>query len=412
MTDTSARTTSAGGETDATPDAIDARLLAPARTAEPDLADFVTIVERTTDRADYPFASDVSHNVVVYDADHLRTTLQGADPLEQTRAVLDELERVFRTGPGIAVFRGAFTTDQTGRISEVFREIITEERETITGKGDHFAKPGANDRVWNALEKLALRDPDGFVDYYSNDMLALASAAWLGPDYQVTSQVNVVNPGGEAQQPHRDYHLGFMTSEQAARFPRTAQELSPMLTLQGAVAHCDMPVETGPTLYLPYSHRYPLGYLAWRRPEFIDYFDHHRQQLPLTDGDAIFFNPAVFHAAGSNVTATVRRMANLLQISSAMGRALEYVNRRAMCVALYPAIRRAITSGMGTADIERVIAASAEGYPFPTDLDRDQPVGGLVPPSQADLVRQAVREGWDAPHLSTALADHAAVRGA
>ncbi|MEM7325538.1 MAG: phytanoyl-CoA dioxygenase family protein, partial [Actinomycetota bacterium] len=149
-----------------------------------------------------------------------------------------------------------------------------------------------------------------------------------------------------------------------------------------------------------------------RRPEFIDYFDHHRQQLPLTDGDAIFFNPAVFHAAGSNVTATVRRMANLLQISSAMGRALEYVNRRAMCVALYPAIRRAITSGMGTADIERVIAASAEGYPFPTDLDRDQPVGGLVPPSQADLVRQAVREGWDAPHLSTALADHAAVRGA
>ena len=29
-----------------------------------------------------------------------------------------------------------------------------------------------------------------------------------------------------------------------------------MLTLQGAVAHCDMPVESGPTMLLPHSHKY------------------------------------------------------------------------------------------------------------------------------------------------------------
>ena len=32
---------------------------------------------------------------------------------------------------------------------------------------DHFAKAGANDRVWNALEKLAVRDSEAFVDYYA-----------------------------------------------------------------------------------------------------------------------------------------------------------------------------------------------------------------------------------------------------
>ncbi len=128
--------------------------------------------------------------------------------------------------------------------------------------------PGANDRIWNALEKLCLRDPQLFARYYGNAAVALVSEAWLGPCYQVTSQINVVNPGGAAQSPHRDYHIGFQTAEVSARFPAHAHRLSPVLTLQGAVAHCDMPIESGPTLYLPFSQTYEPGYLAWRRPEF------------------------------------------------------------------------------------------------------------------------------------------------
>jgi hypothetical protein len=50
-----------------------------------------------------------------------------------------------------------------------------------------------------------------------------------------------------------------------------------------------------------------------------------------------------------------------------------------------------------------VIAASAEGYPFPTNLDNDPPVDGLAPPSQADLVRRALREGWTARTLRNEL---------
>ena len=110
------------------------------------------------------------------------------------------------------------------------------------------------------------------------------SRAWLGPNYQVTSQVNVVNPGGAAQIPHRDYHLGFQTVEVAEEFPAHAHRLSAVLTLQGAVAHTDMPVESGPTMYLPHSQKYELGYLAWRRPEFVEYFAAHHVQLPARQG--------------------------------------------------------------------------------------------------------------------------------
>jgi hypothetical protein len=72
-------------------------------------------------------------------------------------------------------------------------------------------------------------------------MPALICEAWMGPHYQVTSRVNVVNPDGQAQVVHRDYHLGFIDREQALAYLAQAHLLSAALTLQGAVAHCDMP---------------------------------------------------------------------------------------------------------------------------------------------------------------------------
>ena len=152
-----------------------------------------------------------------------------------------------------------------------------------------------------------------------------------------------------------------------------------------------MPVETGPTLYLPHSQKYSHGYLAYWLEEFQEYFVGHHVQLPLRKGDAVFFNPALFHAAGSNHTADVRRTANLLQISSAFGRAMETVDRdRVVARGVPGAARRARMHGMPAADVDAVVAASAEGYAFPTNLDRDPPVDGMTPASQADHVRQAV----------------------
>ncbi|WP_210592418.1 phytanoyl-CoA dioxygenase family protein [Streptomyces sp. GESEQ-35] len=355
-----------------------------------DLDAFRALVERKTDAADYPHAASVAQNVLVYDSDRLRDGSR--------RDIQAELVRALADGPGIVVFQRAFPDlDAVDRLTAVFDALIAEQRASGAGGGDHFAKPGANDRVWNALEKAALYDPEAFAGYYANDIVALVSEAWLGPGYQVTSQVNVVNPGGAAQTAHRDYHLGFLSNETAAAYPAHVHRLSPVLTLQGAVAHGDMPVESGPTMYLPYSQRYEPGYLAWRLPQFQAYFEDRHVQLPLAKGDAAFLNPALFHAAGTNRSADIRRMANLLQVSSAFGRAMERVDREAIVNALFPVLMKRRSEGERWLD--NVVAASAEGYPFPTNLDSDPPVDGLAPAAQADIVRRAVREAWTAEAL-------------
>jgi ectoine hydroxylase-related dioxygenase (phytanoyl-CoA dioxygenase family) len=362
---------------------------------------FRVLVERTTDPADYPCAAGIRHGVPVYDSDRLRAA--AATPAGR-REVQAELVRALADGPGIAVFQRAFPDlDAVDRATDAFDALIAEQRASGAVAGDHFAAPGANDRVWNALQKMAVAHPEAFADYYANDILPLVSAAWLGPGYQVTSQINVVNPGGAAQSPHRDYHLGFLSNETAAAYPAHIHRLSPVLTLQGAVAHRDMPLESGPTMYLPYSQAYEPGYLAWRLPEFRAYFEARHVQLPLAKGDAVFFNPALFHAAGTNRSAGIRRMANLLQVSSAFGRAMESVDREAVVNAVYPVLLERQARGVGAEWLQNVVAASAEGYPFPTDLDLDPPVDGLAPASQADLVRRAVREEWTPAALRDAL---------
>jgi ectoine hydroxylase-related dioxygenase (phytanoyl-CoA dioxygenase family) len=369
------------------------------------LEEFVALVEQSTDLAAFPHADRVEQNVLVYDSERLRAAV-ATDPGRND--VSAELVRALTEGPGVVVFEGAFPDHAVvDRVSEEFDAIIAEEEATGGAHGDHFAAPGANSRVWNALEKLAVRAPRAFVDYYANDVIALASQAWLGPGYQVTSQVNVVRPGGKAQEPHRDYHLGFLEDDVIAEYPTQVHALSPVLTLQGAVAHSDMPLESGPTLYLPFSHQYLPGYLAWRRDDFKAYFAEHHVQLPLRKGDAGFFNPALFHGAGSNVSADIQRMANLLQVSSAFGRAMEQVDRARVVNAVYPALR---ASGLGPDALANAVAASAEGYPFPTNLDLDQPVDGLTPVSQAELVHRALAEGWEPVALIAAIDDYAARR--
>ena len=368
-----------------------------------DLSDLRSIVEVEVVLEEFPLAADVVDRALVYRTEDLRN---GLGDLDQTAAVRTELTRALHDGPGVIVITGAIETAVVDRATEVFEQIIADEREAGTGGGDHYAKPGANDRLWNALEKLAVADPEVFVDYHGSDMIDLASLAWLGPGYQITAQVNAINPSGAAQMPHRDYHVGFMTDEVAEQYPIHVHRLSPLLTLQGGVAHCHMPPETGATMLLPHSHKYELGYLAWRRPELIEYFAEHHVQIELNKGDLVFFSPAVFHAGGHNRTSDVRRMANLLQISSAMGRATEAVDRERIVNAIYPVLLRRQEEGLDPAVIACAVAASAEGYAFPTNLDRDVPIGGLTPPSQQDLVREALANKTPPDELAAQLTAH------
>ena len=329
-----------------------------------DLDDFRRCVEVDIDVARYPSADGIREGAVAYSA---RALARAAD--EDWLALRAELVDALQDGPGVVVISEAFDADVVDRVSAVFRELIAEQRQSGTAGGDHFAESGANDRVWNSLEKLARRDPAAFVDYHDNPATDLVSRAWVGDGYQLTAQVNVVNPGGRAQAPHRDYHLGFLSEGVAASYPPHVHRLSPYLTLQGAVAHTDMPVATGPTMYLPHSQKYDAGYVAWRRDDFAEYFAAHRCQPALAKGDAVFFNPALFHAAGHNTTGDQRRMANLFQVSSPFGRAMEKVDRRAICLSIYPALLAEADRGRSGAGLDRVVSAAAEGYPFPADLD-------------------------------------------
>lgn len=367
-----------------------------------DIAAFRSHVGRTTEKSDYPLAQEIAGNIPLYDGDALRGRfVSEAD----ARPVMAEWNRSFLSGPGIvAIRRGYADLALMDAVTEELAAIIADEEATNEGKGDHFAAAGANSRMWNAHEKLCMRAPELYARYNANEIMRRVAEAWLGPNYQITTQVNVVRPGGKAQVAHRDYHMGFQTAEVLKDYPASQHALSASLTLQGAIAHSEMPIDAGPTKLLPYSQSFAAGYLAVLRPEFRDYFEEHFVQLPLSKGDLVFFNPATFHAAGENRTTDMHRFANLTQIGSGYGRSIEIVDRSRISKAVYADLAQlAATGALTTREVDNVVAATAEGYPFPANLDIDSPLSGMAPPSQQDVMRQALAEGWTADAFAAAI---------
>lgn len=343
-------------------------------------------------------ASSIEKGIPIYDCRSLVDHLPVGEKRENLKL---ELSGIILHGSGAFVLKGAY--DDTAVVDEatqLFLNIINQEKSTKESGADHFAKSGANDRVWNSLEKLCRASPEVFARYHGNQWIDLASQSWLGPAYQMTSQVNLVRPGGAAQEGHCDYHLGFMTKDQAQAYPPHVHAMSPRLTLQGAVAHCDMPIESGTTKLLPGSQNWPENYANFRNSEVRDIFEKKCIQLPLDKGDLLFFSPGLLHGAGENKTANVDRMANLLQVSSAFGQAMESINRDVMCRMLYPILAE---ENQSIAERNCVIASAAEGYSFPTNLDTDPPVGGLAPKTQQSLLREALDEGWNEEKFNTEL---------
>lgn len=370
--------------------------------------DFASQIDRRTHQEDVPRATAIVKNIPIYDCADIRAALDGDD----RRAVMAEWARVLRSGAGVVVLKGAYPDTQVlDEATEVYDHIIVQERQSAGGGADHFAASGANDRIWNSLQKLCEAAPDVFLRYFANTAISAICEAWLGPNYQMTAQVNLVHPGGAAQQAHRDYHLGFQTADVSAAYPAHVHEVSPVLTLQGGVAHCDMPLESGPTKLLPFSQTYKPGYAAWRREDFRAVFEERSVQLPLSKGDAVFFNPALFHAAGANSSADIHRFVNLLQVSSAFGRAMETVDRNRMCRLVFPHAVRACAEGSLTqAQLSAAIAATAEGYSFPTNLDRDPPSNGLAPETQAAFFKRAIEEGLSEEQFCSMLTHMEAVK--
>ena len=370
--------------------------------ADISIQDFEMICAQQTSLADYPTAIAVEQNILIYDGAVLRKIL--TDEKQET-ALKAELCKALRDGPGVFIIKNAYPDKSViDRSTEIFRQIVAEEKASGQGKGDHF---GTNERIWNSIQKACIKNSDVFIDYYKNPLLAIACESWLGPYYQITAQMNNVKPHNNAQSVHRDYHLGFQAQETIARFPAHVQIISQYLTLQGAIAHGDMPLESGPTLLLPYSHQYEPGYMAYVLPEFRAYFDEHKSQLPFEKGDMVFFSPALFHGAGTNIS-DFDRIANLVQISSAFGRTMETIDNIAMIAAVYPALLARIEAKTITErEIHDTIAAVGDGYSFPTNLDSDPPIGGNAPETGQQMMHRALQEKWSLGQLQTALQTYA-----
>lgn len=363
---------------------------------EPSLSELATLTTRRASNDEFPLAASIQKNVPIY-------KLPSLSSLDATgrSALQDEWYRVLLSGPGVFVTKGLFKdTSILDRSTEAYYRIIEHERQTATSQGDHFAAAGKNDRIWNSFSKHALRDPASFIDYYSNPYLGLIASAWLGPWYRITAQANNVKPGSAAQVSHRDYHLGFQTEETCARIPRSMHVASQFLTLQGAVAHVDVPLESGPTRLLPYSQTMESGYMAYRQQEFVDYFLENYIALPMEKGDGIFFNPALFHAAGENVSQDINRMANLVQISSAFGKSMETVDALPILEKCWDEIAAKYKKEGMSEEVDALLAAITSPYPFPTNMDNNPPrPGGLTPVGELDVAIKGLTEGWSKDKL-------------
>ena len=353
------------------------------------ISDLQSLVDSDLPKSSVPYAAEIVDKVPIYDMPSLSSVVNSTTERMSLQA---EWGDVLLNRSGVVVLRKTYSdTSVIDEASQAFIDLIRQEKDENTSNADHFATAGSNDRLWNSLQKLAAANPELYTRYFANPNIDAVCESWLGPCYQMTAQINLVYPGGEAQQPHRDYHMGFQTSATCERYPAHVHSLSPVLTLQGAIAHCDMNASNGVTQLLPFSQRYQSGFLAYRLDSFKNYFKEHYVQLPLEKGDTVFFNPALFHAAGENKTTDQNRLGNLLQVSSAYGRSLENIDRRAMCNWIYPVLQKRIADGsISAADCQAVIAATAEGYSFPTNLDTDPPVGGLAPETQQQIMQRCL----------------------
>ena len=230
-------------------------------------------VEQTTTSPTTRMPPRSSSGVLIYDGERLRKE----PPARAGAAAVEaELARALTDGPGIVVFDRGVRRPVGRRPCHggSSRRSSPTQRAAGGAAGDHFAKAGQNDRIWNALEKLALRDP-GRVRRLLR---------------QRHPRAGLPRPGSAPAT--RSPRRSTSSTRAARRRPRTAtttwasigREVArgsrPMCTGCRPCSPCrarsrtrDMPAETGPTMYLPHSQKYLPGYLAWRRPEFREYFE-------------------------------------------------------------------------------------------------------------------------------------------
>lgn len=134
--------------------------------------------------------------------------------------------------------------------------------------------------------------------------------------------------------------------------------------------------------------------MAYRIPEFQNFFLEKYVSIPLEIGDGLFFNPALFHAAGQNDSANIMRSANLLQISSAFGKPMESIDTQALIERTWDSMLAKYKQHGLSDELRALVSVVAEGYPFPTNLDRIIPeTAGMAPESEQDILIKSLKIG-------------------
>lgn len=83
---------------------------------------------------------------------------------------------------------------------------------------------------------------------------------------------------------------------------------------------------------------------------------------------------------------------------------METLDRKRMSEALYPALQALRAQGkLSNDEIKNTIAACAEGYAFPCNLDCDQPIGGMAPQTQEQIMLEALDQEWPEARFIAAL---------
>ena len=261
--------------------------------------------------------SDVRENVLVYYRRTRWPRPTGAPCRPNSSARCAE-------GPGVVVFEGAFARDVVDRASAAFTAIIEAQR----ADGCRRRRP---------LRQARRQRPD-------LERRAEARAARPRGVRRLLRQrrarpgvAGLAGPALPGHLPGQRRQSRWRSTGPAPRLPPRLRRRRPVGRLSGArapdVAGTDA-AGRGRALRHAARQRADDAAAATRSassaamsrstgPSSSTYFAEHHVQLPLRKGDAVFFNPALYHGAGANISTDIRRMANLLQISSPFGRAME-----------------------------------------------------------------------------------------
>ena len=130
------------------------------RAEQCNLADFQEMINQKLIPDSVPHASKITNNIPIYDIPELQNILQN---YEQKYELMAEWAWVLRAGSGAIVLSKAYhNTSVIDEATKIYEKIISDEKLKNVGGADHFAAAGANDRIWNSLQKLCESSPGVF----------------------------------------------------------------------------------------------------------------------------------------------------------------------------------------------------------------------------------------------------------